>query len=704
MTGPEFASPRSPKIRDRHLAKLAVVYVRQSTPYQVLEHRESRERQYALVDHAARLGWPADRVLLIDDDQGRSGQSATDRPGFQRLLTEVTLGHVGLVLGLEASRLARSHRDWHQLFELCAVFDTLLADEEGVYDPADPNDRLLLGLKGMMSEVELLTMRNRLDRGKLHKAQRGELFVGVPPLGYVRSLAGTWDLDPDEQVQGVVRLLFAQFEALGSAWAVFRYLLRHGIRVGLRVRSGPARGQLEWRPLSVSGVCHLLRNPVYAGAYTYGRRDERRRGSAAAGGPGRWRPLAEWKVLLRDRLPAYITWEQYLANQEQLRRNRSGTAGSGVPRGGAALLSGLVVCDHCGHHLRTSYQDAGHAYYACAHHLLTGATPTGHSIAAAPVDELVAAEVLRAVEPAALELSLTAVTEVRRERERLTRHWEQRLTRARQEVARAERQYQAVEPEDRLVARTLERRWEAALQAEARLQEEYDRFRQEQAPPLSAAEQARIRQLATDLPALWATAGVADRKAVIRCLVERVVIVVTPETERATVTIHWQGGATGTHPVVRPVARYTQLADYERLLSRLRELRGAGHSAAAIAERLNAEGFHAPRQARQFDGEAVRYLLGQLGLGNAKACAGPLGTGEWWLADLARVLGLTAGKLRDWVVRGWLHARQGVVQGVWIVWADRDELRRLRRLQACSKRGEKSYPNELITPKRRRPE
>src|SRR5271166_6281592 len=236
----------STKIHAAHLAKLAVVYVRQSSPQQVLENRESTARQYAFAEHAVGLGWPRDRVLVIDEDLGKSGRTAEGRTGFQRLVAEVTLNHVGLVLGLEMSRLARSNQDWHHLFELCAVFGALLADEDGVYDANDPNDRLLLGLKGMMSEVELLTMRGRLERGRLAKAERGELFLGAPQ-GYVRLPSGQLDLDPDEQVRAGVRLLFDKFDELGSAWAVFRYLVRQGLRLSMRLRTGPNRGQVVQR-------------------------------------------------------------------------------------------------------------------------------------------------------------------------------------------------------------------------------------------------------------------------------------------------------------------------------------------------------------------------------------------------------------------------------------------------------------------------
>ena len=300
---------RSTKIHDRHLDHLAIVYVRQSDPQQVLNHRESRERQYALADLAAAWGWPRDRILIIDDDQGLSGRTADQRGGFQRILAEVTMEHVGLVLGIEMSRIARNNKDWHNLLEMCVIFGTLLADEDGVYDPRDTNDRLLLGLKGTISEFELVTMRNRLERGRLHKAQRGELFHRVPT-GYIKLSSDRVELDPDEQVREVVRLIFDKYDELGIAWGVFHYLVRNDVRLGFRPYHGPNRGELEWRRPVLLTIFQILRHPIYAGAYTYGRRPHKRVRTATGDhtSAGNWVPMEQWKVLKQDCLPAYITW------------------------------------------------------------------------------------------------------------------------------------------------------------------------------------------------------------------------------------------------------------------------------------------------------------------------------------------------------------------------------------------------------------
>jgi DNA invertase Pin-like site-specific DNA recombinase len=698
--------PRSGKIQGCHLERRAVVYVRQSTPQQIHENRESRERQYALADYAVTLGWPRERVEVIDEDQGHSGKSAEQRGGFHHLLAEVTMSHVGLVLGLEMSRLARSNKDWHHLLEVCAVFGSFLADQDGVYDPRDSNDRLLLGLKGTMSEFELVTMRNRLERGRLNKAERGELFLSVPA-GYLRLPTGEVVQDPDEQVRAVVALIFDKFEELGTMYAVFHYLLGHHLSIGGRVQRGPRRGQVEWRRPTESAVLHMLRHPIYAGAYAYGwlPPDPRPNGLGSPAGPLR-QPAEEWQVLKLDQLPAYINWERYLKNRQRLWANRSGPGSVGVARRGQALLSGVVVCGNCGLHMRTRYRVQNNVYYSCDRHLRQGTGRACGGTKAGVVDDLVAAQVLRALEPAALELSLRAMQDIEKERERLDRHWRQRLEQARYETDRALRQYDAVEPENRLVARSLERRWEEALLRQRQLEEEYDRFAHEQPPVLTPREREHVLALSADLPALWQAPGTtaADRKEVVRCLVERVVVQARQDSNQVGVTIHWKGGTTSTHRVRRPVMRYEQTEDFEEMIHLVIRLRTEGHPVGAIAARLNEEGFRPPRQEGPFTREIVSQLLHRRGLAKEMSCARPLEPGEWWLADLGRELGMPAAKLRDWIKRGWLHGRRTQVQGLWVAWADGSELRRLRQLRERSERGVTSYPQELTTPQKHKSE
>lgn len=693
---------RSPKITPPHWERLAIVYVRQSSSQQVLENRESTARQYALATHAQALGWPAQRVLVIDEDQGQSGQRADNRPGFQRLLAEVTMDHVGLVLGLEMSRLARNSSDWHHLFELCGIFGVLLADQEGIYDANDPNDRLLLGLKGMMSDLELQTMRNRLERGRLNKAQRGELFHGVP-LGYVLLPTGEVDFDPDEQVRDVVRLLFDMFDQLGTIYGLFHWLIQNDIQLPFRVRRGAQKGQLEWRRPSIVTLAQVLRHPIYAGAYAYGRRPiDPKRKYATTTGYRPWVPMDQWQVLLKERLPAYISWQQYLKNRERIEQNRSRPDATGAPRNGAALLPGVLVCGNCGRHMQASYHVSGAAQYACHRHYVEATDPRCCGLAARVLDDLVAQQVLRALEPAALELSFQAQRDIAQERQRLDKHWQQRRQRARYEVELAERRYTSVDPANRLVAATLEQRWEEALRQEREVQEQYDRFLQTMPPHLSADEKQRIEALATDIPTLWHAADTTNvaRKQVLRCLVERVVVFVRRDSEFVQVTIHWAGGYESQHEVMRPVATYAQLRDFEPLMARVVQLRQNGHTASEIAACLNDEGFHPPKCEGPFTAPVIYQLLKRRALvGYERAHDELLDTDEWWLTDLARHLQMSHLKLRDWAARGWVHSRKTPIQGRWILWADQDELARLHKLVAQSHRGVNTYTSELRTPK-----
>jgi hypothetical protein len=458
-----------------------------------------------------------------------------------------------MVLGLEMSRLARSSKDWHAFFEMCAIFGTLIADEDGVYDGNDPNDRLILGLKGIMSEMELHVMRNRLERGRDSQAQRGELFHSVP-MGYVILPTEEVDFDPDEQARAVVQLVFEKFAELGRIYRLFHWLLQHDIRMPIRARTGAKKGQLDWRRPSIPTLAQMLRHPIYAGADAFGRRCVDPKGTFSSGRRYRpWVPMEQWKVLLKDRLPAYITWEQYLKNRERIQQNQNGSASVGVARKGAALLAGLLVCGNCGRHMQPSYHGHDTAQYGCNRQYVEGTDPRCSGLAAKPLDELVSQQLLAALEPAALELSLQARADVERERQRLEKHWQQRRQRARYEVDLAERRYQAVDPANRLVAATLENRWEETLAEERKLQEEFDRFVRARPLHLTAEEEARLTSLTTDIPALWQAPDTtnADRKEMIRCLVGRVVVHVRCDSELVDVTIHWVGGYESQHQIVR---------------------------------------------------------------------------------------------------------------------------------------------------------
>jgi len=696
----EVSTPLTPaKIQSHHRDRLAVVYVRQSSPQQVLEHRESTALQYNLRCRANEWGWPSERVLVIDEDQGHSGSTAAGRIGFQRLLAEVSLDHVGLILGIEMSRLARSNKDWHQLLELCAVFSTLLADQDGLYDPREYNDRLLLGLKGTLSEAELHIIQQRMSQGRLNKAKRGELFNHAP-IGYVRLLTDELAMDPDEQVQAIVHLIFDRFEEFGSINAVLRYLVQHEIKMPIRPHYGVHRGQLQWRRPNRQTLRNLLHHPIYAGTYTWGRRpiDPRRK---IPGRPGTGRTVAsldQCLVLLKDRCPAYITWQQYQANQRQMMDNQSRGQTRGPVREGSALLGGLLVCGRCGCRMMVQYDrsqsgrtaNLNRPRYVCSRHAIEYGSALCQSLAGSVVDAFITRQILTILEPAALELR------------------QHRLERTQYDVNRAARQYHAVEPENRLVARELERQWEQRLLEHRQLQEKYDRFCDERPATLTDLERDLIRTLSSDIPRLWNVSHntSVDRQTIVRHLIERVVITAPANTQHVDLTIHWAGGFTSQHNLVRPVARYDQLDNYEQLMSRIFELRNQKKTSGQIAEQLNRDGFRPPKRRETFDAPIVRQLISRrvrTGKRPRVIESHILSENEWWLSDLTRHLQIPKPTLYNWIRRGFVNAEQlPGVQGPWVIWADTDEQDRLRRLHRCSRSWlNKPQAAELTQPKPR---
>jgi DNA invertase Pin-like site-specific DNA recombinase len=711
--GPRPSGPpaclASAKVKDSHLQRQAVVYIRQSTPQQVLNNRESTDLQYGLEHRACLLGWPASQVEVVDEDQGRSGKTAEGRPGFQYLLAEIAQGHVGIVLGLEMSRLARSNKDWHHLLELCSIFDTLLADADGVYDPKDYNDRLLLGLKGAMSEAELHLLRNRMYQGLLNKAKKGQVY-NHPPIGYVKSPDEGFTLDPDQQAQDTVRLIFDQFDRLGTVCAVLRYLAQHGIDVPVRPFCGKQRGQLQWhRPNRVT-LHGMLEHPIYAGYYRFGHRcvDPRKK---VAGRPqsGRTkRKPNDCLVLLPDHCPAYISQERFWANQERLKANRCGPDTPGAPRHGPSLLGGLLVCGNCGYRLMVNYNGSGRwLRYVCSRAQVAYGEPECQSLAGCKLDEFVSTQVLAALEPAALELHLAAAADVEQQRRQLHQQWQRKLERADYQAQRAMRQYQEVEPEHRLVARELERRWEEAMQQQQQLQKEYEQFCRTQPAVLSEQEREQIRGLASDLPQLWKaeTTTAEDRKRVVRLLIERVVVAVQGQSEQVSLTIHWAGGNSTQHQMVRTVGSYRQLADYQRLCQRIDELRALGKSMEVVAGCLNAEGFRPPKRAQRFTGGMVSGMLARRCEGGPRAnkeerVAAELKKGEWLLGELARYLGMPQTTLHRWRKAGWVSARKlDVPGGLWAILATGAERRRLSRLRRLQReKPNQPIPAELTTP------
>lgn len=687
----------SSKILNAHLERLAIVYVRQSSTKQVEENIESTQMQYQLVDRAAALGWPQPRIEVIDDDLGISGRSIEGRAGFQRLLAEVSLEHVGMVLGIEMSRLARSCRDWHQLLELCAVFGTLLGDADGVYDPRDHNDRLLLGLKGTMSEAELHVLQGRLRSGQLNKARRGEYFSHAP-IGYVRS-GDSLELEPDEQARRVVHLIFDKFSQLGSMSSVRRYLRENKILLGVRDHRGAERGKLRWVPVNQATLLGILHHPVYAGAYVYGRRETNPK-KVVPGKPGRgrrWASRTDWDVLIKDRLPAYITWEEWEKNQEILWENSAKYRTGGAARG-TSLLAGRVICGRCGKRMSVCYSGQSKARFTCDMSRNQWGDRQCQSFNARPLHELMERALFVALSPASIELSLDAARQIESERERLAGHHRQTVERARYQSELARGRYESVDHRNRLVAAELERRWEAALLEQRTAQETLDRFLQQQPLRLTAEETARIHSLATDIPALWqtqSTSGV-ERQQILRTLVERVVVEVIGQSERVTVSIRWSGGFQSEHEVRRAVGKFEQLESASAIRSRVIALTQQGHTHEAVSRQLNAEQFHST-SGGAFTSPIISQLCRKFREEGYLTDDGATQSGHWKLGELAKQLDIPPATLSTWRRRGWIHADRR--SGHWILWADQEELGRLRRLANYDRTALQPTPSHLTTPK-----
>jgi len=580
----------TPKLQPHHLRLQAMVYVRQSTQRQVIENQESTRRQYQLAERARQMGWASPQVQVIDDDLGMSGASSHQRTGFQRLVAAIGLGEVGIVLVTEVSRLSRRNSDWHRVIELCAVFRTLIADEDGIYDPQDPNDRLLLGVKGTLFAAELHILRARMRGNLLNKARRGELALRLP-VGYRRLGDGTVVLDPEEQVRQTLARILDRFAVLRNARAVQRELNAQRLQMPRLIQAGADAGKLVWVQPTYQMIQQVLTSPVYAGMFVYGRRKLEMTPGDPPVMAERRRPVEEWDITVPDVYPAYLSYDQYLRNRQQLRDNMYNFAkkGRGAPRNGMALLQGLVLCGVCGRRMTVSH---GREYrrYECRRAQLDYAAAPCQAFPVRHLDAAVAAVFLDAVQPAALGTALEAFAVMERERRDLDRHWQLRIERARYEAERAQRQYDAVEPENRSVARSLEARWNAALEALEALKAEYAVMQRTDLLPLGDADRAGVQRLATDLPALWRaeTTTMADRKRLLRLVVTEVTLTTHPEQRRADVKVLWCGGAVTVHTADRPPAGQHQRTA-AGVVDRLADLAGS-HPDHQVAARLNAEG------------------------------------------------------------------------------------------------------------------
>lgn len=672
-----------------HRAKLAYVYIRQSTPGQIRQHQESTTLQYRLVERALALGWPKERVTVIDEDLGKSGAESRMRGGFQRLIAEVGLGHAGLVLSFDASRLARNNSDWHQLLQLCSMFGVLIADSERLYDPALYHDRLLLGLSGIMSEAELHQIRMRQHQAERQKAARGELRMALPA-GLSHVPGGGIVLNPDEEVQARIRLVFERFIALGTAKAVVRHLRQADLAIPVRPIRGPAPHETMWREASDARVRSILKNPSYAGAYVYGRRcaaPERR--SLQSRTPTRAVPREEWEVCIHQAHQGYISWEEHMEISDRLADNVStfSKGHRGAPRHGRGLLQGIAFCGTCGRRMTLKYSGDGGLWpvYRCHADQNRCAKQFCQEVRAPVVEAEIEGLLLAALAPDQLALTLATLDEISADARSLERQWTLKRERAAYETERARRQYTAVEPENRLVARSLEANWEEKLREAERIEQEHQRWKAEQVVALGDEDRRRIMALGIDLPQLWETLGNAERKAMLRLVIDRVVLDQRQAKGMVWLRIIWQTGATTEHWVRRRTQSYAQAAHVETIEQRIRELNAAGMMDAEIATTLNAEKLFNCRGG-MFNHGTIHLLRQRWNIRTVKINGADYNPARWpdgsySIEGAAKALGITGQTVFKWLKKGRLSGRQLVKGQPWQVDLTEEQIERLRVLE-----------------------
>jgi len=583
------------KISDRHLSRMACVYIRQSTVAQVRFNQESTERQYNLASKAQSLGWSPERIRILDRDLGQSGARTTKREDFKSLVSDVAMGNVGAIFSLEASRLARSNQDWHRLLELCAITSTLVIDEDGCYDPTEFNDGLVLGMKGTFAQAELHIIRTRLHGGKLNKAHKGELRFPVP-VGFVYD-GDKIVLDPDQEVQGAVRSVFDLFEKEGTAYAVVRRFDELGLRFPRRSYGGAWDGKLLWGRLTHSRVLGILANPSYAGTYVFGRYQSRKQiaPTGEISTTSRLMPQDEWRVVIPDHHPGYITWDRFLANRHRMATNRTNREIVGGPaREGLCLLQGMLVCGRCGRRLSVRYTGNGGLYpmYQCNwQHREALTRHACMTFPAKSLDAAIADRLVAAVTPLTIELALKALTSLEERDQTIGAQWRWRIERARYEADLAERRYEAVDPANRLIASTLEQRWNDAMQRVIDLESELANFERQTLRTITADQKQQILQLASNFPRLWTapTTAARDRKRMLRLLIKDITVEKGPEPKRLRLQIRWQGGATETVEVHLAPSRAEAVRYPQKFVARITDL-AIHHDDGEIATELNRDG------------------------------------------------------------------------------------------------------------------
>ncbi len=649
------------KVTAPHLQRAAFVYVRQSSPAQVEHNRESTQRQYALVERAQSLGWAPERVTVIDDDLGLSGASTQGRRGFAHMTAEVALGHVGIVLGLEVSRLARNNADWYRLLDLCAITDTLIGDADGVYHPSLFNDRLILGLKGTMSEAELHILRARLEGGIRNKAARGELRRGLP-VGFVwGEQDGEVIFHPDEAVRHSIRTVFDRFAELGSVRRVWLWFRAEALSFPLRTHSG---ADIRWVPPSYHTIHQVLANPGYAGAYAYGKSRHERYvdDSGVLRKRVRHLPRSEWKVLIRDHHEGYIDWPTHEANLERIARNTRPRAhqSGGAVREGCALLQGIATCGHCGRSLRTHYQgrNAAPGYHCPGNNVVNSRGVYCLNIGGLQIDQAVSEAVLEALQPGGVEAALRAAQQLENQHDAALEQWRLNVERARYEAERAERRYRAVEPENRLVARGLETAWEQRLRELEEAQAELVRREHHRPRELSTEERAAVLSLGGDLHRVWQapTTTARDKKELLRTVLEEVSIADHRDEHRAHLTLRWRGGLLTELDVHRPQTRQAPIRTDEDTVALVRRL-ATHYPDAVIAGILNRQG-KTTAYGHRFTSNRVGNLRRHWGIARFEP-ANTAADGELLnIRQAADELGIAPSTIHRWLNDGFIPGEQ----------------------------------------------
>lgn len=655
------------KIQTTHLQRWAYVYIRQSTAAQVAVNRESTERQYHLRERATQLGWSSERIRTIDEDLAHSGSGLVLRQGFNYLTSEVALGHAGLILSLEVSRVARNNADWYRLLDLCGVTDTLIGDEDGLYHPGLFNDRLLLGLKGTMAEAELHVLRARLNGGIRNKAARGELRRGLPVGLIWGDRDGEVRFHPDQAVIGALRSVFEKFAELGSTrrvWLWFR-------QAGLRFPHQCSDGQIQWITPSYTAIRHVLCNPVYAGAYAYGKSRQERYVDDDGNLHKRIHrlPLNQWPVLIKDHHAGFIDWAIFEMNQARLARNiRPGPQqAAGVVREGSALLQGLATCGRCGRKLRVYYQGqhSSPGYYCANSQPCGGRAVWCMRVGAVRLDRTVAEAFLAAISPAGLDAALEAEQLSQAQEQTALKQWRLQVEHARYEAERAERRYREVEPENRLVAGTLEAEWEKRLWELQTAQAELQRKEQECRMELTEVQRQQIRALGTDLRPVWeaATTTDRDRKELLQSLLIEVKIQVLPEHTKAHLVLHWKSGAHSELDVLWRIKRIPPLRTDEDTIDLVRRL-AVHHPDATIAGVLSSQGRRTATGER-FTADRVGNLRRHWKIPRYEPPATPPEGELLSIGSAANQLGLAPSTLLRWLNDGFIAGEQVTPGAPW---------------------------------------